>query len=70
MSRQHAEAFGDLLIAAMKDAIVHKKLTQLLTQMDATETGWGPLKRVRIIVVPEDMEHTWPSHAPLGTGQG
>ena len=65
------EAFLLLLIAAMKDAAIEKKLTQLQTQLDPTETGKGPLKRVRIIVVPDDLDYTWPSHAPLGsTGNG
>ena len=59
-------AFLDMLIAAMKDAVIEKKLTQLQTQLDVTETGKGPLKRVRIIVVPEEMDYTWPSHSPLG----
>lgn len=57
-------AFLDLLVAAMKDAVIEKKLTQLVTQLDPT--GKGAFKRCRIIVVPEEMDHTWPSHSPLG----
>jgi hypothetical protein len=61
------EAFLELLIAAMRDAAIEKKLTQLVTQLDPTMTGKGPMKRVRIIVVPEDLDHTWPSHSLLGS---
>lgn len=57
-------AFLDLLIAAMKDAAIEKKLTQLQTQLDPTETGRGPLKRIRIIVVPDELDFTWPSPSP------
>ncbi len=64
------EAFLNLLIAAMKDAAIEHKLTQLQTQLDPTETGKGPLKKIRIIVIPEEMDFKWPSHAPLGTGHG
>lgn len=60
------EAFLELLIAAMKDAATTGDLTQLLTQIDPTETGKGRPAKVRIIVVPESMQHTWPSHAPAG----
>lgn len=59
------EAFLDLLIAAMKDACLELKLTQLQTQLDPD--GSGKLRKVRIIVVPELMEHQWPTSAPLGT---
>ena len=64
------ESFLEMLIAAMKDAALQKKLTQLALQFDPTETGKGPLKRVRVVVIPEEMDHTWPSYAPLGTGHG
>lgn len=59
-------AFLDLLVAAMKDAVIEKKLTQLLTQLDPSGTGKGPLTKVRIIVIPDELDHTWPSHSPLG----
>ncbi len=59
-------AFLEMLIAAMKDAALERKLTQLALQFDPTETGQGALKRVRVVVIPEEMDHTWPSHAPLG----
>jgi hypothetical protein len=65
------EAFLLLLVAAMKDAAIERKLTQLQTQLDPSETGKGPMKKVRIIVIPEEMDHTWPGHSPLGSaGQG
>jgi hypothetical protein len=65
------ETFLDLLIAAMKDAVIERKLTQLQAQLDPTDTGKGPLKRVRIIVVPDELDHAWPSYAPAGSaGQG
>jgi hypothetical protein len=63
------KAFLDMLIAAMKDAALEKKLTQLQTQLDAD--GTGRLRKVRIVVIPEELEYTWPSHSPLGSaGQG
>lgn len=63
-------AFLELLLAAMKDAAIERKLSQLKIQIDPTETGKGPLKQVRIIVIPEDMDFNFPSYAPLGTGHG
>jgi hypothetical protein len=68
-ARGSAEAFMDLLIAAMRDAALNKKLTQLQTQLDPD--GSGRLRVVRIVVIPEEMDRTWPSSAPLGSaGQG
>jgi len=65
------EAFLDMLVAAMMDAAVEKKLSQIVTQLDPSGTGSGPLKKVRIIIVPEEQQYSWPSHAPLGSvGQG
>ena len=65
------ETFLDLLVAAMKDAAIERKLTQLQTQLDPTETGRGPMKRVRIIIVPDELDHTWPEYAPAGSaGRG
>ena len=55
-----------MLIAAMKDAACERKLTQLKTEFDPTETGRGATKTVRIIVVPEEMDHAFPSSKPLG----
>ncbi len=57
------EAFMNLLIAAMMDAATERKLTQLKTTISP---DGKTSKFVRIIVVPEDMEHNWPTHAPLG----
>lgn len=59
------EAFMELLIAAMCDAAVEKKLTQLQTTI--TPPGRKHAKIVRIIVIPEDMTYNFPLHAPLGT---
>lgn len=59
------EAFLELLIAAMNDATKGGKLTQLQTQFKPD--GEQKLRVVRIIVVPEEMDHKWPTHAPLGT---
>jgi hypothetical protein len=56
-------AFMDLLIAAMMDAAVEKKLTQLKTTIDPD--GKGP-RHVRLIVVPEEMHMNWPEHSPAG----
>lgn len=63
------EAFLDLLLAAMKDAALERKLTQLQLQFDPHEGAVKPakLKRVRVIVVPDELDYSWPSHAPLGT---
>lgn len=59
--------FIELLLAAMKDAALEFKLTQLQTQFDPTETGKGKLHTVRIIVIPEKMQFTAPPGAPFGT---
>lgn len=48
------ELFLDMLIAAMKDAVLNGKITQLQTTMTPEETGKAKL--LRIIVVPEEME--------------
>lgn len=58
------EAFLDMLVAAMMDAAVEKKMTQLKTTIDPDGKG---AKYVRLIIVPEDMEHNYPSHSPLGS---
>ena len=64
MNSQEAEAFLGLLIAAMKDAVLEGKNTQLKTIIDPDGKG---LRMVRIIVVPEVMEYNWPLYAPFGT---
>ena len=63
------EAFLGLLLAAMKDAAVNRKLTQLQTQLDPTEgrVPGAKLKVVRIIVIPDELDHKWPTYQPLGT---
>ena len=58
------EAFLNMLVAAMSDAVIEGKLTQLQTQLDPDGKG---LRRVRIIVVPEEMQYSWPSSRPLGS---
>lgn len=58
------EAFLDMLIAAMKDASLNAKLTQLQTTIDPDGKG---TRIVRIIIVPEKMDRTWPKDQPLGT---
>ena len=57
-------AFIDLLVAAMTDAAVGGKLTQL--QSVITPEG-HPRSVVRIVVIPENMDRTWPKDQPLGT---
>lgn len=59
------DAFLQLLLAAMDDAVNERKLTQL--QMQFVPAGQKKLKVVRIVVIPEEMDQKWPSHAPLGT---
>lgn len=61
------EAFGDILLAAMMDAAVEHKLTQLQTTI--TPRGKGHAKIIRIIVVPEEMDFSWPKDQPLGTDE-
>jgi hypothetical protein len=61
-------AFLDLLVAAMKDAAIERKLSQLKIQLEA-EPGKG-LKRVRVIVIPEEMDFNYPPSAPLGIPRG
>lgn len=56
------EAFLEMLIAAMKDAAIENKLTQLQTQLDPDGKG---LKVVRIIVIPEVMDFKF--KPPLGS---
>ncbi len=59
------EAFGDMLLAAMKDAAIERKLTQLKASI--TPDGIGYPKYVRIIVIPEEMDFNFPKDQPLGT---
>jgi hypothetical protein len=59
------EAFLDMLVAAMKDAVLEAKITQLKTALDAR--GDGKLEHVRIVVLPERMDYEWPDRAPLGS---
>ena len=47
-------AFGDLLLAAMMDAAVERKMTQFKTELDPK--GDGRMVQVRILVVPETMD--------------
>ncbi len=59
------EAFIEILVAAMKDACLEFKLTQIQAQVDPDDSG--KFRKVRIIVIPEVLEQQWPSSAPLGT---
>lgn len=59
------DAFLTLLLAAMDDAALEGKLTQLQTQF--VPKGKQQLEVVRIIVIPEKLQHTWPTVAPAGT---
>lgn len=59
------EAFLEVLIAAMKDAVCTGDITQLKTQMANPNTG--NMEFVRVVILPEKFDHKWPSHAPLGT---
>jgi hypothetical protein len=56
------EAFLEMLVAAMADAAVETKLTQLKTQIDPDGKG---IRHVRLIVIPEEMDFTF--SPPLGT---
>lgn len=51
---KRVKAFGDLLIAAMKDAAIEGKLTQLKATITPEETG--RVTFVRIVIIPEAME--------------
>ena len=59
------DTFLDFLIAAMKDAVVEGKNTQLKAVIAHPHTN--RLAKCRIIVVPEDIKYNWPTHAPAGT---
>lgn len=48
------QAFAELLLAAMKDAAKENKMTQLKSIIDPD--GDGKIKKVRIIVIPEEMD--------------
>jgi hypothetical protein len=55
------DAFLNLLVAAMMDAAVEKKLTQLKTTISP---DGKTVKTVRLIVIPEEMDYDFPQ--PLG----
>lgn len=59
------DAFTNLLIAAMKDAAIEGKNTQLQVRFDPYEGTRKPVKleTLRIIVVPEKLPYTWPAGA-------
>jgi hypothetical protein len=64
MANNPQEAFLNLLIAAMADAAVNGHLSQLQTTIDPDGNG---TRIVRIVVIPEKMDHTWPVDKPLGS---
>ena len=53
-----AEAFGDFILAAMLDAAIERKMTQLKTEITPEKTG--RVTQVRIIIVPETMDEDRP----------
>ena len=61
-----SNAFVELLLAAMKDAVTTGHITQIQTQF--APNGDNKLEVVRIVVLPEKMNFAWPSHSPLGAG--
>jgi len=54
VEEERTNAFIAFLVAAMKDAGGELVLTQLKTMIDVPGKG---MKQVRIIIVPEKMEH-------------
>lgn len=60
------DTFVGLVIAAMKDAAVERKLTQL--KVAITPEGTKRTVHVRIIVVPESMDMEWPQGLGLTSG--
>ena len=60
------EAFLNMLIAAMQDAAIEKKCSQLQCTITPEETGKATV--VRVIVVPNELDRYWPESKPLGAG--
>lgn len=56
--KKEADIFGDMLIAAMYDAALELKLTQLKTTI--TPPGRTKPEIIRIIIIPEKMEYEFP----------
>ncbi len=56
--RNQQDVFGDMLIAGMLDAAIEQKITQLKTTI--TPEGRTKPVHVRIVIMPELMEHEWP----------
>ncbi len=66
MSQQgQLDAFLDMLCAAMLSAAEERQMTQLLSVI--TPPGKTRPVKVRVIVVPENMDHEWSE--PLGSKQ-
>ena len=59
------DAFLQLLLAAFDDAAIEGKMTQIQTQF--IPKGKTKKETVRIIVIPEKLDQTWPTYSPLGT---
>ncbi len=55
MKVDEPKTFLDILIAAMNDAVIEGKITQIQTTI--TPEGTTKAKLLRIIVVPEEMEY-------------
>lgn len=61
--KTRSETFIDFLVAAMTDAAVERKMTQLKTTITPEKTGKATF--VRVIIVPESMDVEWTK--PLGS---
>jgi hypothetical protein len=58
------EAFLNLLLAAMADAVTGDRISQLKTSIDPDGKG---VRYCRIIVIPEDIRINFPKDQPIGS---
>lgn len=65
---KQAEVFIDLILAAMTDAAVERKLCQLKTSIQPK--GHARPSLVRIIIVPENMDMEWPQGLGASKNEG
>ena len=61
------EAFINVVAGLMERAAAKGELNQIQTVITPQSTG--KRRVVRIIIVPEDMDRTWPADQPLGTDE-
>lgn len=63
------DAFAMLLLAAMKDAAIELKTSQLFIEFDPFEGKALPVykRKVRLIIVPEEIEHKRRDGKPYGS---